>query len=133
VRAAQDNTLSSINLAVDVCNAVSLHSGLPISVVDLAKADAPHHIAIADDGASYVFNATGQQIDLGGLPCLFDAAGPCGNAVKYAQRTKTDADTTHTLSIVWGCAGHEAQLDAAAAWYRELLSEAGATTEDVRL
>ena len=28
--------LSGINLAVDVCNAVSLHSGLPISVVDLA-------------------------------------------------------------------------------------------------
>jgi hypothetical protein len=53
--------------------------------------------------------------------------------VKDAQRTKTDADTTRTLSIVWGCAGHEAQLDAAAAWYRELLAEAGATTTDVRL
>jgi hypothetical protein len=30
---------------------------------------------------------------------------------------------------VWGCGGHEARLLAAAAWYRELLSRAGAQTE----
>src|SRR5215211_2069150 len=34
VRAAEDGTLGPINLAVDACNAVSLHSGFPISVVD---------------------------------------------------------------------------------------------------
>src|SRR6266550_2411654 len=32
VRAASDGALSPINAAVDACNAVSLHSGLPISV-----------------------------------------------------------------------------------------------------
>ena len=33
--------------------------------------------------------------------CLFDAEGPCGNAVKDAQRTKTSADTRRTLSAIW--------------------------------
>src|SRR5438876_1957084 len=84
VRAVADNALSSINAAVDVCNIVSLHSGLPISVVDLAKAKPPFKAAIAPAGSSYVFNASGQAIDLTGLLCLCDADGPCGNAVKDA-------------------------------------------------
>src|ERR687884_714148 len=57
VRAASEGALGSINLAVDACNAISLHSGFPISVVDLDRARGPFRIAIAPDGASYVFNA----------------------------------------------------------------------------
>lgn len=128
-RAAGEGQLGSINLAVDACNAVSLHSGLPISVVDLDRARPPLRIAVAAAGARYVFNVTGQEIDVEGLPCLFDAEGPCANAVKDAQRTKTSAATVRTLSVVWGCAGHEARLESAVAWYRELLARAGAQTE----
>ncbi len=51
VRAAGDGSLGSINAAVDACNAVSLHSGLPISVVDLDRAQAPFRIGIAPAGA----------------------------------------------------------------------------------
>ncbi len=133
VRAAGEGggTLPSINLAVDACNAVSLHSALPISVTDLDRASSPFRIGVAPAGASFVFNASGQEIDLGGLLCLFDAEGPCGNAVKDAQRTKTGPDTTRTLSIVWAPAGHEARLNAAARWYRRLLEDAGARTDDV--
>jgi DNA/RNA-binding domain of Phe-tRNA-synthetase-like protein len=133
VRAAEDGSLGSINLAVDACNATSLHSGLPISVVDLARASPPFRIAIAPDDARFVFNASGQEIDLGGLVCLFDADGPCGNAVKDAQRTKTDAGTRATLSVIWGCAGHEDRLADAVRWYRQLLETAGAQTTPVEL
>jgi DNA/RNA-binding domain of Phe-tRNA-synthetase-like protein len=133
VRAAEDGTLAAINLAVAACNAVSLHSGLPISVVDLAKAEPPFRIALAAAGARYLFNAAGQEIDVGGLVCLFDGAGPCGNAVKDAQRTKTDENTVRTLSVVWGCAGFEPRLAATVRWYRELLDDAGALTDDVAL
>src|SRR5437764_2988004 len=52
IRAVADGALSSINACVDVCNIVSLHSGLPISVVDLAKAKPPFKIAIAPAGTS---------------------------------------------------------------------------------
>lgn len=133
VRAAGEagGALASINLAVDACNAVSLHSALPISVVDLERATEPFRIAIAPAGATYVFNASGQEIDIGGLLCLFDAAGPCANAVRDAQRTKTTPATTRTLSVVWAPAGHEARLATAALWYRDLLAGAGARTEHV--
>ena len=132
VRAATEGTLGAINLAVDACNAVSLHSGFPVSVVDLDRARPPFRIGIAPDGASYVFNASGQEIDLAGLLCLFDADGPCANAVRDAQRTKTRPETRSTLSVIWGCAGFEQRLADAERWYRGLLEEAGAGTEGLR-
>ena len=131
VRAATEGALGPINAAVDACNAVSLHSGLPISVVDLSRAREPFRIAIAPEGASYVFNAAGQEIDLAGLLCLFDADGPCANAVRDSQRTKTRDETRTTLSVIWGCAGFEQRLDEAERWYRELLAAAGASTEHI--
>ena len=131
VRAATEGALGSINAAVDVCNAVSLHSGFPISVVDLDLARAPFRITVAPAGASYVFNASGQEIDLAGLLSLFDSDGPCANAVRDAQRTKTRDETTATLSVVWGCAGFDSRLHDTEQWYRDLLANAGATTYDV--
>jgi DNA/RNA-binding domain of Phe-tRNA-synthetase-like protein len=128
VKAAAEGTLGSINPAVDACNVVSLHSGLPISVVDLDRAKPPFCIEVAADGASYVFNASGQTIDLGGLLVLADAEGPSANAVKDAQRTKTHPGTTRTLSVVWGTRALEGRAARAAAWYRELLGRLGATT-----
>ena len=89
IKAASEGTLSTINLAVDTCNVVSLHSGLPISVVDLDRAREPFRVAVAPPESEYVFNNAGQIIRLDGLLCLFDADGPCGNAVKDSQRTKT--------------------------------------------
>ena len=126
LRALSAGTMPAINLAVDACNAVSLRSGFPISVVDAELAREPWRIGVAAEGARYVFNPAGQEIDLGGLPCLFDAEGPCANAVKDAQRTKTHPGSRRTVSVVWGCAGEEARLERAVAWYREVLGRAGA-------
>lgn len=131
VRSAEDGALGPINLAVDACNAVSLHSGLPISVVDLDVAQAPFRVALAPKGAAYVFNPAGQEIDLGGLLCLWDREGPCANAVRDAQRTKTGSTTTSTLSVIWGSIGHEARLRKAERWYRDLLENTGAATQPV--
>jgi DNA/RNA-binding domain of Phe-tRNA-synthetase-like protein len=131
IRAVSEGALGSINGAVDACNAVSLHSGLPISVVDLDRASPPLSIDIAPPGARYVFNASGQEIDLGGLLCLNDADGPCANAVKDAQRTKTSAATRRTLSVLWGTRALPGLASVAAAWYRSLLEAMGATTKPV--
>jgi DNA/RNA-binding domain of Phe-tRNA-synthetase-like protein len=125
VRAAGEGALSSINLAVDACNVVSLHSGLPISVVDLELATAPYSIAIAGPDSRYVFNASGQEIQLEGLLNLCDAAGPCANAVKDSQRTKTHSQTRRTLSVIWGTSAGDGQTAAALEWYSELLLRAG--------
>jgi DNA/RNA-binding domain of Phe-tRNA-synthetase-like protein len=126
VRAVAENALASINAAVDACNAVSFHSGLPISVVDLELTKPPLSIQVAGPGAQYLFNASGQSIDLEGLLCLFDAEGPCANAVKDAQRTKTRGQTRRTLCVVWGTGALEGRTARTVDWYLELLGQLGA-------
>ena len=131
LRAAGEGKLSSINLAVDACNAVSLHSGLPISVVDLDRVHGPLQVALAAAGARYVFNATGQEIDVEGLICLHDRDGPCANPVKDAQRSKTTPQTTYTLCVIWGARACSSRVDSALEWYRSLLERASAKLEPV--
>ena len=87
-------------------------------------------IQIAGAEARYVFNASGQTIDLEGLLCLFDAEGPCANAVKDAQRTKTHGGTLRTLSVVWGTNALPGRTADVARWYRALLERAGVATSD---
>lgn len=129
VGAAEAGRLSSINAAVDACNAVSLHSGLPISVVDLDRTRGDLSVGLPPVGASYVFNASGQEIRLDGLPCLIDADGPCANAVRDSQRTKTHDGTRRAQVVVWApesLAGRQAE---ATAWYQRLLASSGAAVE----
>jgi len=133
IKAAEGGFLGPINLVVDACNVVSLHAGLPISVVDLDRARAPLRVGLAPKGASYVFNASGQVLDLSGLLCLSDAAGPCANAVKDAQRTKTAPDTRRVLVLAWGTRALPERTGRAIAWYRTLLEASGATTAPAAL
>lgn len=120
--------LAGINAAVDACNVASLHSGLPISVVDLARVTPPLRIEVAAPGSSYVFNRSGQTIDIGGLLVLADAEGPCAGPVKDSQRSKTGPETARTLSLVWGSVALPGRALRTANWYRELLHTLGATT-----
>ena len=118
-----------INAAVDACNAVSLHSGLPITVVDAELATPPWRLGLCPPGTSYVFNPSGQVIDIGGLLALFDAQGPCGGPVKDSQRTKTHAGTRRTLTVIWGTTALPGRTAAARAWYAELHRGMGAVDE----
>ncbi len=133
-RAAAEGTLGSINPAVDACNAVSLHAGFPISVVDADLVRGELAVRVGRAGEGYVFNASGQTIALEGLIVLCDEVGPTANAVKDAQRTKTHAATVHTVSVLWGTVQDRARLDRAADWYRELLAtHLGATTSPIEV
>lgn len=131
IRAAAEQRLASINPAVDFCNIVSLHSGLPISVVDLAKTTAPLSVKVAPAPSSYVFNPSGQEIEIGHLLALFDQQGACATAVKDSQRTKTSPDTKTTLSLIWGTRQLEGRTEKSMTWYRQLLASFGAQTFDV--
>lgn len=123
---SRENTPPQINLAVDIGNIVSLYSGVPISVLDLSKIKEPVYIKIAPKNENYVFNQSGQIIDLAGLLCLYDAEGPCANAVKDSQRTKTDFNTTETLTVIWGSVAIKKQIHLLIDWYLELLKMSGA-------
>lgn len=130
-KAAGEGSLRTIAPVVDVGNAVSLHSGLPISVVDLERARGPLAVRIAAPGTGYVFNAAGQEIQTAGLLCLHDGEGPCANAVKDAQRTKTGPDTRRALVLVWGAGRLGDRTERAVTWCRELLGRLGAVDEPV--
>ncbi len=133
LRAAQEGALRSINAAVDLGNVLSLHSGFPLSVVDLARTEPPLSVRIAEPGARYVFNASGQSIELNGLLCLCDASGPCANAVKDSERTKTNAATRETLTLLWGVRGQEARLESAYTFARTLCERLQASCERLAL
>lgn len=128
VNAVGEGKLGTINAAVDAGNVVSLHSGLPISVVDLDRTRGALRVDVPPPGSAYVFNRSGQTIDVGGLLSLCDDEGPCANAVKDAQRTKTSPETTRVLAIVWGAAAPDAgHAPATAAWLRDVFARLGAT------
>ncbi len=131
VRAVEEESLRPINLAVDICNVVSLHSGFPVGVVDRELATPPYRIEIAPKGSTYVFNPSGQEMSLGKLICLYDEQGPCINPVRDAQRTKTRPETVETLTVIWAPVAFEERLREAERWYREMLADCRAETETV--
>jgi DNA/RNA-binding domain of Phe-tRNA-synthetase-like protein len=123
-----------INAVVDACNVASLWSGLPISLIDLDRAEGPLVVRVCPGGTSYVFNPSGQVIDGSGLLAVFDAVGPTGTPVKDAQRTKTHDETRTTLAVVWGTNALSGRTRMATAWYQELVASIdGASNEDVTL
>lgn len=129
--AAARGAFPRISAPVDACNAACLHTGLPVSSVDADLLQGELRVGVAPPGSDYVFNASGQVIRLGGLLCLFDAAGPCANAVKDAQRTKTHAGTVRTLSLVWGTVDLPERTRDGVAWYRRVMERLGAEVTQV--
>ena len=122
-QARTEGALQPINPVVDMGNLISLLTGFPVSVLDGALARAPYRLAVVADKVRYVFNPSGQELDLKGLLCWWDAAGPCGSPVKDSQRTKTRAETRQTLCVLWGCAEFPQQVEAAYQLYLEKVSD----------
>lgn len=103
--AAANGRFPSINSLVDIANLVSLESLLPVSVVDLDRAVAEAFVVRwGREGESYVFNPSGQVLDLHDLLVLARMPGdrPCATPVKDSQETKTDASTRAVLVVVYG-------------------------------
>jgi len=129
-RVAEKGNFPRINPAVDATNAACMHGAVPVSTVDLDRLTGALRVGIAPAGSRYVFNASGQEIDLSGLLCLFDAEGPCANSVKDAQRAKTTEETTRTLTLVWGTVALPDRAASVSAWYRDLLCRLGAVVSE---
>ncbi|NCG00152.1 MAG: hypothetical protein GWP39_11655 [Planctomycetia bacterium] len=101
-KAAGEGKLGSIFPLVELGNAASRMEGLPLSVVDLDRVRGNLRIQLGESGQRYIFNRSDQEIDITGLLCLNDEEGPCANAVKDSQRTKTDPNTKRALILIWG-------------------------------
>ncbi|HEX6240936.1 MAG TPA: phenylalanine--tRNA ligase beta subunit-related protein [Polyangiales bacterium] len=96
--------VARINNLVDINNLISLRHALPISVLDadLLGPDVAVRFGRADE--RYVFNQSGQSMDIAGLPVICRGAQrePVGNAVKDSMLCKVHPGTDHALFVVYG-------------------------------
>jgi DNA/RNA-binding domain of Phe-tRNA-synthetase-like protein len=125
-----------VNGPVDANNAVSLEWGYPASVFDAAKAGHELLLRRGEAGESYVFNPSGQTIELEDLlvACRRGTAGelpswePCGNPVKDAMATKVFEDAREVVAVIYAPAseGRKRLEDCAARFALLLKSECGA-------
>lgn len=131
---ARKGEFPSINVLVDINNLVSLESGLPISVLDRGRFGAMPVLRFGREGERYVFNPSGQEIDLKGLMVVCDGEIPRGTPVKDSMATKVGEETSEVLAVIYGTrAAHGvAQMQGFADRFGALLSEhAGAEAVEV--
>lgn len=108
--AAERGAFPRINGVVDINNALSLRTGWPMSVLDLdlmlggaALAPGVFVVRWGRPGEAYVFNASGQELDLEGLLLVGrSGAGALGNPVKDAMAAKTSDGTRRIAAFIYG-------------------------------
>ncbi|NLF25745.1 MAG: hypothetical protein GX589_08855 [Deltaproteobacteria bacterium] len=104
-QAAREDRFPFINNLVDINNYVSLYSGLPASLLDLAITGEAVSLRCGKTGEKYVFNEAGQEIDLAGLICICRDEGensvPLGNPVKDSMLAKLSASTRSVLGVIF--------------------------------
>lgn len=134
LRAAREKgAFPSINPLVDLANEVSVGYGLPISVLDGEKLKRPFEFRLGLPEESYVFNPSGQILQVEGLVGLADAESLAATPIKDCQRTKTSPDTTCVLGVVWGLSEEADWSRRCAQALRDGLKSLGADLEEVRL
>jgi DNA/RNA-binding domain of Phe-tRNA-synthetase-like protein len=121
---AAENNFPFINNLVDINNLVSLKCLFPISMIDLGRTGAhAFHIRRGREGEEYVFNPSGQVLDLKDL--LLAAAlpddVPCGTPVKDSQATKTSDETKDVLAVIYAPSAFETEAVKAASEMAALL------------
>jgi DNA/RNA-binding domain of Phe-tRNA-synthetase-like protein len=136
--AALEGDFPLVNGPVDANNAVSLEWGYPASVFDSAKTGPDLYLRRGLAGESYVFNPSGQTIELEDLLviCRRGRAGgasawePCGNPVKDAMATKVFEDARGVVAIVYApTADGKGRLESCAERFALLLRESCGAVE----
>jgi DNA/RNA-binding domain of Phe-tRNA-synthetase-like protein len=132
-----------VNGPVDANNAVSLEWGYPASIFDLAATGPELFLRRGLAGESYVFNPSGQIIDLEDLLVACRRGGaaersgwePCGNPVKDAMATKVFEGARDIVAVVYAPASEPAEdLAACASRFAQLLrEECGAASSGHRI
>ncbi|MGD9675781.1 MAG: phenylalanine--tRNA ligase beta subunit-related protein [Candidatus Bipolaricaulia bacterium] len=109
LRAALGGEFPLVNGPVDVNNAVSLESGLPGSIFDADLTGPELLLRRGEPGEAYVFNPSGQSIDLEDLLVVCRRVGeawqPCGNPVKDAMATKIHAESRNVVAVLYAPPG----------------------------
>lgn len=101
-QAAREGRFPRINNLVDINNLLSLESGLPISLLDADIVGPDPVLRYGRPGEKYVFNPTGQEIDLQGLICICGGPDmtPKGNPIKDSMTAKLKETTKNVIGII---------------------------------
>lgn len=122
-RVVKGDGLPQVNLLVDLVNAWSVVTGLPIGLYDAGRlTGSALAFGAGRPGESYLTLA-GSDLETAGKPVLRDGAGPCGSPLTDSQRTATHEGTTRCLAVVFGPplfdeVEFERHLDLLADWMR---------------
>jgi DNA/RNA-binding domain of Phe-tRNA-synthetase-like protein len=124
--AASEQGLPVVNNLVDINNLVSLGTALPISMFDADKLGTSVVVRFGRPGERYIFNVSGQSMDVTGIPVICRAATdePAGNAVKDSMLAKVGAETRNILAVIYGSTKlGDGLLEGAARELQTLLAE----------
>lgn len=133
-RALKGQELHRVNDVVDAGNLVSLRQLLPLGLYDLDRVQGDTVLVREGaQGEGYDGIRKG-RVNLGGRPCLADAAGPFGSPTSDSARTAIGEGTTRLLAVVFAPAdGDPHRLESAGTQLGELLKRhAGARVRRVQ-
>jgi hypothetical protein len=136
--AALDGSFPFVNGPVDANNGVSLEWGYPASIFDAALTGSELLLRRGRPGESYVFNRSGQTIDLADLLLVCRRGSgwePCGNPVKDAMATKVFEACRSAVAVVYAPASEpQANLSACGERFASLLrGDCGASEAGYRI
>ncbi len=126
--AALEGCFPVVNGPVNANNEVSLRWGYPASVFDLGKTGPLLQLSRGAPGESFVFNPSGQEIDLADLIVIrrrvVESWEACGNPVKDAMATKVFEAARDVAGVIYApVTDPKADLEACAARFAEILRE----------
>lgn len=102
IKTAKDNAFPFINNAADLTNYFSLLWGLPISLLDLDSLSWAIDISLGLPGENYVFNKSGQILDLNGLITIRSKDNkPLGSPIKDSMDGKITLNTKNMAGIIY--------------------------------
>ena len=90
----------TVNNVVDAANLVALRTGFSIGVYDHERLRPPLALRVGGAGETYASLAKG-DLNLEGLPTLFDADGPFGGPVSDGRRAAVTGATRRVLLVVY--------------------------------
>jgi hypothetical protein len=122
-----------IDAVIDLTNAAALVSGLPTGTLDMDLLAPPLRFRVGPPGARYVFNRSGQELDLAGLLVLTDARGAVGSPIKDPMHAKTTPETRRVLTMVWGTRALPGRAEATMSWLEGAYRTLGAEVRRLRV
>ena len=101
----EEREFKYINNLVDINNLLSLRHFLPMTVLDAAKFQGALELRVGREDEAYVFNQSGQELDLTGLIVAADAtegeSRAMGSPIKDSQFAKLAPETQSAVAVVY--------------------------------